>query len=230
MGLPLLLLHGALGSGRQFDDIAPSLAGEFDVHAPDFPGHGGRVVPDEPLSIPLFASSVLEYLDAHRIHSVPVFGYSMGGYVALYLAAHHPERIARVLTLATKLAWSPQVAQAEAARLDPEKILSRVPSLAETLERTHAPRDWKAVLAKTADLLITLGQDPPLTDHEYRIIEIPAMLGVGERDTLVTVEETRHAAELLKNGTLWVLPATPHPFEKVDSALLAAKVTAFLQE
>jgi len=230
MGLPLLLLHGALASGHQFDGFSPRLAGRFDVHAPDFPGHGGRVIPDEPLSVPLFASSVLEYLDAHRLQTVPVFGYSMGGYVALYLAAHHPERIARVFTLATKLAWSPRVAEAEATRLDPEKMMSRAPSFAEALERIHAPRDWKAVLAKTADLLVTLGHDPPLTDHEYRIIETPAMLGVGDRDAMVSVEETRHAGELLKNGALWVLPDTAHPFEKVDHMLLAEKLATFLQE
>ena len=48
----------------------------------------------------------------------------MGGYVALHLALHHPERVQRIVTLGTKFRWDPVTAEREAARLDPANELT----------------------------------------------------------------------------------------------------------
>src|SRR6185436_6771769 len=81
----ILLLHGAIGSKNQLTPLLPFLNKEFDIHTLNFPGHGGDEISDEPFSISYFAGEVLKYFDQKNISSLYIFGYSMGGYVALYL-------------------------------------------------------------------------------------------------------------------------------------------------
>jgi len=135
----ILLLHGAIGSKNQLTPLLPFLNKEFDIHTLNFPGHGGDEISDEPFSISYFAGEVLKYFDQKNISSLYIFGYSMGGYVALYLAAHFPERVKKVFTLATKFDWTPQVAEKEMALLNHEKISQKVPAFASFLEQTHFP-------------------------------------------------------------------------------------------
>jgi len=70
-------------------------------------GHGATPLRDRPLRIESFADAVLAAMDGANVGPADVFGYSMGGYIALYLAATSPDRVQRVATLATKLAWTP---------------------------------------------------------------------------------------------------------------------------
>jgi pimeloyl-ACP methyl ester carboxylesterase len=227
MKQPLLLLHGAISSQKQFDVLLPFLIDQFEVHVLNFPGHGGYEIPDEPFSIPLFASSVIRYLDQKNILSTSIFGYSMGGYVALYLATQHPQRVKKVFTLATKLEWTQQVAEKETNLLNPEKILEKIPAFASLLEQTHSPQDWKKVIQKTSDLLLQLGKNPVLAKEDFLQIKIPVIIGLGELDKMGSVEESKQASEYLENGQLLILPSTPHPFEKADHHILAGYIKNF---
>src|ERR1700754_572786 len=98
----LILLHGAIGSKEQLEPFADALKKDFIVHLIDFSGHGMRPISNEKFSLSLFANDVLEYIHDNNIEHANIFGYSMGGYVAMYLAKHHPEKITRIITLATK--------------------------------------------------------------------------------------------------------------------------------
>ena len=92
-GPPLLLLHGFGGAAWNFTEMAPLLAGRRLV-VPDLPGHGAS----DPLPAPSisgFADAVATLLD----EPTAVFGHSMGGVVALRLAARHPGLV-RSLVLA----------------------------------------------------------------------------------------------------------------------------------
>lgn len=82
----LLLLHGAIGSKSQFDSIKVELGNDFNVFTFNFPGHGGEVIPDGGFSIEMFAETVVDFLDSNSLDKVSIFGYSMGGYVGMYLA------------------------------------------------------------------------------------------------------------------------------------------------
>src|SRR5689334_9363840 len=94
----LLLLHGALGSEEQFSGLKQSLENNFRVFSLNFSGHGGRILPGK-FSIDLFVNDVLEFIRMHSFERINIFGYSMGGYVALKLASHHPDSIERIMTL-----------------------------------------------------------------------------------------------------------------------------------
>jgi pimeloyl-ACP methyl ester carboxylesterase len=53
------------------------------------------------------------------------------------------------------------------------------------------------------------------------------MVGVGDRDKMVTIEETLAAYRRLPNGRFIVLPDTPHPLEKVSPGRLAREIGDF---
>ncbi|MBD1397359.1 alpha/beta hydrolase [Pontibacter sp. JH31] len=223
----LLLLHGALGSAETLQPLQEALAPHYTVHTLNFSGHGGEPLPQAPFRIEQFAADVLRYLDRCDLLQVDVFGYSMGGYVALYLALYHPARIKCVFTLATKFAWSPETAAKEVKLLQPEKIQEKVPQFASMLAKRHAPTDWQDVVLGTADMMQHLGQQPLLTADTLPNINARVRVCVGDRDNMVSVEETSWAFRLLCNGSLLVLPDTRHPLEMADTKRLLQEIRQF---
>ncbi|HAA19344.1 MAG TPA: alpha/beta hydrolase [Cytophagales bacterium] len=224
----LLLLHGALGSAALFDPLASKLESDYTVHRINFAGHGGEPFPEGGYSMPHFGQNVLAYLDAQQINQINIFGYSMGGYVALWLAHNHPDRIGKIFTLATKFAWSPESAAQEGKMLNADKIAEKVPKFAAALEARHAPLDWRQVLSHTKDMMEGLGANPLLTEETLKTIPHDCLIAVGDQDQMVSREETMHAAQVLPKGKFACMANTPHPLEKVDTARLAQWIREFI--
>jgi|TARA_R110000782_G_scaffold1119_1_gene4043 pimeloyl-ACP methyl ester carboxylesterase len=134
----LLILHGAIGSKSQFNSLASLLNNQFNIHLLNFSGHGGEAF-KENFNIPQFADDVLVYLEQQKVESIDIFGYSMGGYVALYLAKNHPEKVNKIITLGTKLSWTPDIAAKETKMLVAEKMEEKIPAFAEILKTRHHP-------------------------------------------------------------------------------------------
>lgn len=225
--MTLLLLHGAIGASSQLAPLQQLLAPSFDARLFDFPGHGGNALPEEAFSIRRCSEATIAFMDEQQLESVDIFGYSMGGYVALYMARHWPGRVNRIFTLATKLHWDEATAAREVKMLDPEKIEEKVPKFAAALAKRHAPADWKTVLAKTAELMQQLGRDPELKDEDFKAITLPVRITIGDRDTMVSIEETLQVYRLLPAAQLQVFPQTPHPVEQVDVKSLGDALTSF---
>lgn len=223
----LLLLHGAIGSMVQLHPLAELLNKDFQIFQMNFSGHGGEDIPDT-FSIGVFAEDVLNFLNDNGIGRISIFGYSMGGYVALYLAAHHPERVGKVFTLATKFEWSTESAEKESKMLDPEKIADKLPAFAKALESRHAPLDWKQVLQKTAAMMLEMGRaGPPLTEKVLHKIDHDIKAALGDSDKIVTVTETEWAVSNLKKAKILLLENTPHPIEQVDTEGLVGEIRKF---
>jgi len=224
----LILLHGALGDAGQLVPLATRLGDARRVAVLELEGHGATPLRQRPLSIELFAADVIAQMDRRDIARADFFGYSMGGYVALYLAATAPDRVARIATLATKLAWTPEIATREAMMLDAATIRAKVPKFAAALEARHTGAGWETLLASTAELLHDLGARPRLTDGVLASIAHPIRIGVGDRDATVTIEECAAAVRQLRGGELEVHPRTSHPFEKAPIDRIARSVLEFL--
>jgi pimeloyl-ACP methyl ester carboxylesterase len=228
--LNLLLLHGALGAAAQFDALVPALADTYNAEALDFEGHGKRpsLKKRHGFRIEDFAADVLGWLDSQKIATIDVFGYSMGGYVALYLAHTAPERVGRIMTLGTKVLWTMESAAKEAGMMNPDTIEAKVPHFARTLEARHA-LPWQLVLRHTREMMEGLGADNLLHEEVLTSIPHPIRVVVGDRDTTVSVEEAAQVFRTLPNGQLEVLPDTGHPLEKVGTERLAGMIRGFFR-
>ncbi len=230
MSNTLLMLHGALGSSVQLEPLAELMSKEFNVVLFNFSGHGGKPFPDTSFSIKTFAEEVKELVEKSRIGPCRIFGYSMGGYAALYAARHFPGVAGKIFTLGTKFDWSRESSLRESAMLDPVKIQDKVPAFAMTLKERHSPNDWTDVLRKTSEMMISLGNAPDLTHDDLSGIDIEVTVAVGDRDNMVTVSETESAFRNLKRGRLLVLPDTHHPIEKVCLRRLKFELSEFFVE
>lgn len=212
---PILLLHGALGSGEQLNPLRNLLQPSWDVHVLTFEGHGQRSS-DKPFSIALFAHNLKQYLDEQRLQKVVVFGYSMGGYVALKLAHQYPEYFSTIITLGTKFNWTPDSAAQEVKMLNPDKILEKVPGFAKALQQLHGEENWRLVMQKTATMMLALGSNNALRDSDFGQIQIPCHIGVGGLDAMVTRQETESTAAKIPGAQFYLLPNAPHPIDKLD--------------
>jgi pimeloyl-ACP methyl ester carboxylesterase len=223
----LLVLHGAIGAADHMKPLADALGDKYKVHTLNFSGHGGMPYAGD-FSIPLFAEEAIQFIEARKLEEVSVFGYSMGGYVAMYMAMTQPKLLQKVVTLATKFHWDAGVVAKEVQMLDADKIEAKVPAFAKALKERHAPNDWKEVLAKTAKMLKGLGDENALKIADYAAIQTPVLVLLGDRDKMISLEETVAVYKALPNAQMGMLPNTPHPIEQVDAEQLAYFIKRFV--
>lgn len=96
-GTPLVLLHGLLGSSRNWQTAGRLLAGACPVTALDLRNHG-ESPHDGQMDYPVMAADVLAWMDLQQVREAHLLGHSMGGKVAMYLVSHYPDRF-RSLTV-----------------------------------------------------------------------------------------------------------------------------------
>ncbi len=219
----IVLLHGALGSDRQLEPLKNHLSEKFDVHVLCFEGHGARNG-NRDLAIQNFSENLLEFLKEKNLEKPMVFGYSMGGYVALYTEAKHPGILSKIITLGTKFHWTPEVAAKEIRMLNPEIIEEKVPKFAAHLSRMHAPNDWKENMRNTAAMMQAMGKNPPINKVDLSNVKCPVHLLLGEKDVMVTEEETMVINDQLSDVQFDILEGVEHPMEKLDLGVLEAYV------
>lgn len=226
MKIPLIILHGALGSKEQFLSLREALLEHYEVFTIDFDGHGDSKSSDI-FSIALFTQNVVDFLEEHKISKIDVFGYSMGGYVAMNLAVEYPFLINRIITLGTKFDWTTSFAEKEVKMLNPEQIQIKVPSFAKRLEQLHGEK-WKKVVSKTAIMMTDLGNFPHLKMEDFKSIPNKTLICLGELDNMSTIEESQDVVNCLPNGKFQSVLDFKHPIETVSQSRLSSIIKEFL--
>jgi pimeloyl-ACP methyl ester carboxylesterase len=95
---PMLVLHGMLGSSRNWQTTGRDLARNFHVFALDARNHGKSPHAPE-MNYDVLAGDILGWMDAHRLPKAVLVGHSMGGKTAMLLACRHPERVERLVVV-----------------------------------------------------------------------------------------------------------------------------------
>lgn len=224
----LLVVHGALGSASQMLPIANALDVVVAADTVELPGHGRTELQGRAFGMEVFADTLREVAlrVRERTGTAPaVFGYSMGGYVALALEADHPGTFARIVTLGTKFDWTPGSAEAAARRLDPDTVAAKVPSFAETLQLRHTVEGgWRRVMTDTAAMLRSLGEAPLLTAARLSRIAVPVRIVEGSRDDTLSPGESERAAAAIPGARHVILDDVQHPIERVPPEAIVALV------
>lgn len=95
---PALVFSNSLGTDlRMWQPQAHALAGSFRVLRYDTRGHGRSDAPPGPYTLDQLGGDLLALLDALNIARANICGLSLGGMTALWLAAHHPDRVERAV-------------------------------------------------------------------------------------------------------------------------------------
>lgn len=226
--MKIILLHGALGAGTVLEPLKEHLEKlSYEAVILEFPGHGNTLLKNCAFTIEGFASFLDDEIEKKELWGLPVFAFSMGGYILLHLLAEKKRSVGKIITLGTKFEWSMEAAEKETKRLNPDKVLEKVPQFAELLSKRHY--DWRQNMNDTRHMMQKLGENLLLRKDKFERIGNEVLILRGEADLMVTKEESEKTANELPNGKYEELVGVPHPLEKVPAEQLAMRINQFLK-
>jgi pimeloyl-ACP methyl ester carboxylesterase len=231
-GPPLLLVHGFAGGAANFALLAPMLARRHRVVVPDLPGHGGSTALPAARNLAGFADRVAAVAVYEGAVPATVVGHSMGGIVALRLAARWPELVSGVvLAAAAGISTASRVTDAFLAGLSllrPARRIARhrVQVARSPLLRSLAFNGWNvsdgAALPEAAALgflgpsrlhtgLFGAGRALAREDvrRDIELLRCPTLVLWGARDRQVPVDDAFEYARRL-GAPLRVIPDCGH--------------------
>jgi pimeloyl-ACP methyl ester carboxylesterase len=100
-GPVVLLVHGIAGTAEQWADVAPVLAEEYTVVAPDLLGHGQSAKPQGDYSLGAYAVSLRDLLVVLGHRRATVVGHSLGGGIAMQFAYEYPVFAERLVVVSS---------------------------------------------------------------------------------------------------------------------------------
>lgn len=226
----ILFLHGALGVGEDLESLMEFMRGHgFRTKYFTFSGHGpnGQMAVD--FRIDHFAKEMDDFMQKNNMKDVIVFGYSMGGYVALYHKANMENSpISSIITYGTKFNWSEAAVAKELPLLNPEHLMEKYPQMAEKLAAKHGER-WKHILRSTAHMMQNLEKLDGLTKEDLHDFDIPVCLVLGDQDRMVTMEETHLASSWIPHSQVKTVPHSKHELERTNIKELSQVLLEFIE-
>lgn len=234
-GQPLVVLHGAFMTIDAMGEIVPELAKTRQVIAVELQGHGHTADVDRPLTYEQMADDTAALLEQLQIEQADVFGYSMGGGVALQVAIRHPEKVRKLVIASATYnsgGWQPGLL-AGIQEITPEDFAG--PWREEYDRIAPDPEAFPALVAKVKELDGTVQDWLP---GDIQAIESPALIIIGDADGV----RLEHAADMfrlfgggavgdlagLPDSQLAVLPGTMHVTLIQQTELLGAIIPPFL--
>lgn len=222
---PVVLIHGSPGNRSDFERVAPALAEDRRVLAPDLPGFGRstRKIPD--YSIRAHAHYVIQFLDALEVGRFHLVGFSMGGGVALMMAEAAPDRIESLTLLSS-------VGVQEMELLGDYEINHALHGL--QLAALWGLRELTPHMGWLDDALIGVPYARNFYDTDQRPLrgiisrlEVPVLIIHGEKDILIPVEAAREHHRLIPQSELLVT-AGNHFTVFTDPGVLSSPIGDFI--
>ena len=212
-GVPLLFLNGI---GADIAAAAPLLAriDGREVWTLDMPGVGGSPDTLLPYNAPTMASVVMEIADRLGHVQIDVAGFSWGGALAQQIAVQFPERIRRLILMATTPAvTAPGIGWA--ALLDSDMLASgmKLP----TATPLGLAYQGLAMAGWTSAAMLP------------QLKTMPVLILMGRNDGIVPASHGQMIANLIDNSVLEVVPGS-HLFPFTHAADISLRISAFLDQ
>jgi pimeloyl-ACP methyl ester carboxylesterase len=205
-GRPLVVLHGAYMTIETMGEIVPSLAESRQVIAVELQAHGRTADIDRPLTYEHMAEDVAALLRHLGIEQADVFGFSMGGGVALQLVIRHPE-VVRKLVVASA-SYTSDGMQPELLEMTPTitpEAFAGSPIEEEYLRSAPNPDDFPNLVTK----LKRLDMEPfAWPKEDIRGISAPTLIIIGDCDA-IRLEHAVQMFRLLGGGVMGDLTGLP---------------------
>jgi pimeloyl-ACP methyl ester carboxylesterase len=244
-GVPVVLLHGFPLSSEMWTPIRTAVEQVARLITPDLRGFGGSDKPQGDYGMDTLAGDVLRLADRLGVERFVLGGHSMGGYVALRLAASHAERLAGLILIDTRAsADTPEgkvrrtVAIERIQRGEAAAFLDEfIPNLLGESTRARAPRlatELRALAAEVPDHVLAgclAGmRDRPDSVRVLSGLDLPALVITGQEDTLALPEVAHQIAAALPRGRLALVPLAGHTPSVERPIPTAEAILAFLRE
>lgn len=246
-GPVLLLVHGTGAATHSWRDLAPLLARDFTVLAPDLPGHGFTDIPEAPgLSLPGMAAGLSGLLNTLGVTPDLVLGHSAGAAILARMCLDHC--IAPRALISENGAFLPLRGLAGRWFAPAARLFATHPLLTRFFAwRSRAPGSVERLVAGTGSRLDPRGLDlyrrlvitpghveaaigmmanwdlEPLVRDLPRL-GTPLIMLVAEHDTTVRPAEARRVRALLPTLEIETIPGVGHLAHEEDPATVAERV------
>ncbi len=252
-GPTLVLIHGITNSSQSWEPAMRLLARDFDVIAPDLPGHGESDRQRGDHSLGGHACVMRDLLHVLEVERATVVGHSLGGGVAMQFSYQFPAMVERLVLVGSgglgrevsplirsaALPFAEQVLPLLTAR----PLVDGVTAVAGMLGRVGLkpgadlaeisrgiaslgdPERRAAFVRTVRSVMSARGQRVTANDRLYLAAETPMLIVWGERDPIIPVEHGLAAHELLPNSRLELFEGAGH-FPQLDDPLRFAELLA----
>ncbi|MEZ4869189.1 MAG: alpha/beta hydrolase [Caldilineaceae bacterium] len=247
-GKPVLLLHGATAGGAiSWHPLFKPISTRFRVIAPDCPGYGESAIEQVVHDVPFFVHWLDSFLDKLQVEKIAVIGASQGGSIAMRYALYRPQRVHKLVLIASaglcsRLRYSVLLFALGSLLLDlcPAPVLERAFERALIFQsETNNPtfdlyRRYNCEIANLpAFQSISWLQrifhiNRPLTRDELSQIGQPTLLLWSAKDRLFPTPIAYTAAKVIPNAQLHIVPNTGHAAFLEDPKQFLAAIMPFL--
>jgi 2-hydroxy-6-oxonona-2,4-dienedioate hydrolase len=229
-GTPLILMHGTGGHLEAFARNLRALAARYHVIAYDYPGHGWTTAAETDLEIDDYVDHLLGLMDALGVRRAHLSGESLGGWVAVKVAARYPDRVDRLVlntpggTMVTREVMERIRVLSQAAADDPrdERIRARLEwlmadpcSVTDELVAIRRGVYRRAGFAESMRHILCL-QDPEIrrrnlvTDDELAAITAPTLVIWTSDDPSGPAKAGLDMAERIPGGEFRLIDKAGH--------------------
>jgi pimeloyl-ACP methyl ester carboxylesterase len=229
-GEPLLLLHGGLGTGRDWRHVfdLDALAKRYRLIVPDARGHGHSTDPAGAFSFRRCGADVTALLDYLGIDEAHAVGVSLGAKTLLHVATSAPSRIRRMVLVSA----APRFPEATRAAMRAYASAERTPAEWNAMRAQHVHGDDQ--IRALWDLGKRFADDPDdmsFTADRLRGVTAKTLVVAGDRDFLYPVELAVELYRGIPNAALYVVPGGGHsPIFHGEREAFVARALSFLSE
>lgn len=232
-GPAFFILHGWGSSGKNWESIGDAVAQKgFRVYALDLPGFGASSAPQEVWGVEEYARFLYEFTEQLGIKKFFLAGHSFGGQIAIQFAAHHPEKIDKLILLAAAGVRRDLATKEKTLRFLAKPLnifLSLIPSeRAQDALRVLAYRmvgrsDYasaKGIMRKVMGKVVREDLTPL-----FSRIQVRTLIIWGDKDKMTPLEDALLMKEHIKDSLLKIFPGVGHRIrheapEKLQEAIL----------
>ncbi len=139
-GTPIVCISGITANAFCFQAFADGLADNHRVIAYDLRGRGDSEKPEHGYSVAIHADDLVKLIDAWGLERPVVLGHSLGAFIALYFAAHYPDKLSKLILVdaGADLPWKPVDERPAWLAVSMGRLEVPVPSFEEYMQRLKA--------------------------------------------------------------------------------------------
>ena len=233
--ITILLLHANPGDSRDFEAVSAALADYGRVIALDWPGYGRSPLPRnaDRLTVPGVYGVLQEFVQQLSLTNLMIVGNSLGGNVAVRLAAEYPQRV-KGLVLVAPGGFTPRSMltrlfcrwQGSPLALSPYRfarlyLKRQTPQTQAMLERARGEQAGPEQLTMNRALWRSFGSDENDIRAQAALVTAPVLLLFGRQDPVISARRDAHVAkQCLPHAQLVVLPCGHAGFAEVPQRFL----------